>query len=392
MDINNIPDLITGIYTYLITIANDHHILRSLPLTINIFIPKDTFSKLFNELNIPKQIKEGIIQSINFLDIIQINNFNIKLFNLTKEGKYQESIMKLDSKIDIPEIPNNINFNFIITSDEKTKSILNMEETLDYSEYEKLLSISDAIHTFMTKYNSIYIPFSSSHTRDMLIASLFSNKIYSNNEKNFAMWLKTPAKLFKDSNLDKVFMYSLLNNIIIKCNQDPKTKNYNEVVSFLNEFLKNRHPNINLQNYTQTTPYQDISQKCNFIQQILLKDINMEDEFIQTDYFNPDYDIFESCGINLHLYRNATEPDLLEPTNLNTQVENENIAARAGLGLLSSNSQVGGLNRNKHKTKDNINKKNTTRHIYINKMQGKNNKRLHTKKYKKKTFSKKIHN
>ena len=55
-----------------------------------------------------------------------------------------------------------------------------MEDTLDYSEYEQICTMANGICEFMSRYIAIHIPFCSSHTRDMLIASLFSNLIYHN--------------------------------------------------------------------------------------------------------------------------------------------------------------------------------------------------------------------
>lgn len=353
----NLEFLIIFIYTQLIKIIEDKNIIIGLGLNINIFITKTKFTSLISDSLLPKNVIEIIVdyinKTINFLDIIQINNFNIKIFNYVNDCKnaedsntffcYKESINKFNSKIKIPEIPNNINFNFIFTTNEKTTSLENMEETLYYSEYEKILSMTDAINKFMTVQTDINIPYSSFHTRDMLIASLFSNAI------KVEIRRTRFTKLVNDSNLDKVFMYSLLNNIIIKCLKHTKTKdNNNEIINFLKEFLKYRHSNIDMTKYNQKQPYADESKKRNYIIDVLLKDINIISEFAQTDYLDKDYDIFKSYGLNLYLYRMVTEDESASVKTNNSR--NENLSVREGKELHAvakiQNKNIGNGNGN----------------------------------------------
>jgi len=369
MQLDSIENTLIAIFTQLIKFVENKNILMCIPLSVNIFISKSKFLSLISNSSLPRLIIERITD-INFLDIIQINNFQLRLYKLT-EGKYQEFIHNLDSKANIPEIPNNINFNFIITLDEGTHTQPNMEDTLSYSEYEQICSIANGIHEFMTRYISVHIPFSSYHTRDMLIASLFSNLIYGNSTQQNIIWKNVPSKLFKDSNLDKVFMYSLLNNIAIKCLQSPRNKAQNtEILSFLDEFLKKRNSNINLKIFKQMKPYEDDSKKCTYICEVLLKeDINIETEFMQTDYFDKDYNIFEACGINLHLYRMALEH---QPVDTSVLPDRHNIAAAVSSVMSNHahnlNKLDGGFYRKKYRTKNYITNNKKSKNIKGNKI------------------------
>lgn len=387
--------LLTVIYTSLLICLKDRQILNGIPLSVNIFITKAKLLSLISTLD--EDIKQDINKNIFFLDIIQMNNFRLNIYKLhnistpkaSTKYEYQELMRNLDTKINMPEIPNSMIFNFIITADEKTKSQLNKEDSLEYSEYEKILFIAEDIHKFMTKYIAIHIPFSSYHIRDMLIASLFSKLIYGKDLNT--MWYNIPAKLIKDSNLDKVFMYSLLHNTTTKKNQTLSQYPKNEM--FLREFLT--HMNMKLEGKDNRSMIQTI-------QKTILQKIIMRTEFMKTDYFNPDYNIFESCGINLPFYRLITEDPIVVTDNTNT-VSKQNALAptnRTNSGNINGGVQLfehpeqhiasGGFNKNKNKnrTKNYIKNNKKSKNINGNKITRRPRKHSQIKGYKYKKTSK----
>jgi hypothetical protein len=370
----NLEVLLTNIFIYLLNFFKNEQILNGIPLSVNIFITKATFLSLIS--NLDETIKRAINKNINFLDIIQMNNFKLKLYKLSNisqpkaidKYEYQEFMKNLDTNIQIPNIPNSIIFNFIITVDETTKSQENKEDSLEYSEYQKIISIDEGIQKLMTKYIAIHIPFSSYHIRDMLIASLFSKIIYGNQEQLLAMWVHAPAKLFKDSNLDKVFMYSLLHNTITKKQQLMPKQSYPSKECFLSEFL--RHMNMKPESKDNKSMISTIEDK-------ILNKIHMKSEFMQTDYSNLNYNIFEACGIDLRLYELIIR-QLLDTQNTVEEGHNLEATTLTNSGNITSGFEpfkptqvpvsTGGFNRKKNRTKNYIKNNKKSKNIKGNKI------------------------
>ena len=185
------------------------------------------------------------------------------------------------------------------------------------------------------------------------------------------MWQSMCAKLYKDSNLDKVFTYSLLNNMVSKQSTPQTSQRSKQKDFFLTEFLKNMNMNMNMKSKQNSTD----------ILTTILTNINM-DEFMQTDYSNPNYNIFESCGIDLPLYELMIEyPDgtlntdnaVVSPTS-HAPVSAESNITEMGRTiynrqpLLLVDSQAGGFYRKTHRTKNYIKnkKKNNKKSKIIN--------------------------
>jgi len=302
-----------AIIQFVIGLGLHKNILTGLGFNVNIFITKSKFLFLISKL-LQSSILDLIIKKLNFLDIIQINNLNLKILNF-ENNKYNELSNTI---INIPKIPGNINFNFIFTTSEVEPSETNEDKTLNYDEYSKILSMSEAINEFMNMQTYIHIPFCSFHNRDILIASLFSKII-----KNFSSSEKTFRKLVNDSNLDKVFMYSLLNNIYIKQikkqTKEQTKEQTREITEFLQEFIKHRHLNISLEKYNLFENPVKLLENIN---------IDMDSEFSKTEYLDEDYDIFKSYGIDLHLYKmvihQQIHKQIITGTNKKTSNVNQN--------------------------------------------------------------------